>query len=414
MSVLKNSTRRDFLTRGLGVVGAGTVLPNYLIRTALAAPQAKPDQKVLVVLRLSGGNDALSSLVPYGHEAYGKARTTTRIKGEEVIKLNNELGFHPKLSGFKELLDQGALAVIPGIGYPKTNYSHFTATEIWQTARYQAGQEPYGWIGRALDYGYKGNLDPTLSIAVGTGKSPRVMVGSEHPGIAFSQPESFRYTGGRGNKARMELYRKLNASNAGEGKGNLDFITSTAMRSNESSDRIRELAKAYKPKAEYPKGGLGKNLRIIASLITGGLATRVFFTETGGFDTHRIQREKHDGMMANLNDCVFAFNKDLSQQGQAHRVLTLTTSEFGRRVKENGSKGTDHGAGAAHFLAGSGVKPGIHGKHPSLTDLQGGGGGSLKHTTDFRSVYATLLEKWLTIPSEPVLGEKFPLVDLIA
>ncbi len=414
MRSLRTATRREFVTRGLGLVGVGTVLPNYLVHTALAGPSAEPGQRTLVVLELSGGHDAISELVPYGHEEYGKARKATRIKDDEVIKLNNELGLHPNLKGFKELLDQGAFAAIPGVGYPETNYSHFTATEIWHTARHQASSEPYGWIGRGIDCGHKGNPDPTLSIAVGTGKSPRLMVGNEHPGIAFSNPDQYRYTGDRGDKARAELYRELNALDADKAQGSLNFITSTARRANDSSDRIRQLVGAYKPKVEYPSNGLGRSLQIIAGLITGGLNTRIFFTSTGGYDTHRGQRPNHDKLMENLNACVSAFQKDLAQQGQDQRVLMMTTSEFGRRVQENGNEGTDHGAAAAQFLFGPALKPGIHGKHPSLTDLQGGGGGSLKHTTDFRSVYATVLEKWLGIPAEPVLGEKFPLVDCIA
>lgn len=190
----------------------------------------------------------------------------------------------------------------------------------------------------------------------------------------------------------------------------MDFITQTAGNANASSDLIRKLGGEYKPKVEYPKTRLGNNMRTIAAMIMGGLSTRIYYTEQGGYDTHSRQRPGHDRLMTELNDAVAAFYKDLTLQGQAQRVLTFTSSEFGRRVKENGSEGTDHGAASAMFLFGP-VKVGVHGKHPSLTDLQGG---SLKHTTDFRSVYATLLEKWLGTPSEPVLGGKFPTIDCLA
>lgn len=408
------ANRRAFLTRGLGALGVSAALPHYLARTALAAPQAEGGQQVLVVVQLSGGHDAISALVPYGHAEYHKLRTATRISDDEVIKINNELGLHPQLAGFKELLDQGAMAALPGVGYPNPNYSHFTATDIWHTARYDAKQEPLGWIGRVLDCGHKDDRDPTISIAVGTGKSPRVMVGRHHPGVAFNRVDLYRYTGDRGDQTRLAAYRRLNEPGAAAPTDSLSFIAATSAQANASSERVRQLAGAYKPQVQYPRTGLGQNLQIIASLIAGGLSTRIFFTETGGFDTHRGQRARHDRLMSDLNGAIAAFQKDLSLQGHAQRVLTVTTSEFGRRVQENGTEGTDHGAASAQFMFGPGVKPGIHGAHPSLTDLQGGGGGSLKHTTDFRSVYATVIEKWLGISSQAVLGEKFALVDCIA
>ena len=407
------ATRREFMTRGLGLVGVGSVLPNYLIRTALGAPEARANDRILVVLQLNGGNDALSTLVPYGHEEYGKVRNATRIGDDKVIKLNNELGLHPNLTGFKELLDQGAFAAIPGVGYPNPNYSHFKATDIWHMADRRGRQIPHGWIGRACDHGFEGNKDPKLTLAVGTGKAPLVIKGREHPGLAFNQPESFRYVGDRGKKDRAALYRKLNETGLNQATGNLRFVAETAVSANASSDQIRRLARTHKPKVEYPNTRLGKNLRVIAGLIVGRLGTRFYVTFQGGYDTHSGQRKNHDNLMAQLGGAVLAFQNDLAQNGHADRVLLCTTSEFGRRVKENGSQGTDHGAAAASFLFGPGLKPGIHGKHPSLTDLQGGGGGSLKHTTDFRSLYATMLEKWLGIPSEPVLGKKYPLVDCV-
>ena len=413
MSRFDITTRREFLSRGVGLVGVGATLPNFLIRTALAAPEAQASERVAILLQLGGGHDAMSALVPYGHEEYAKVRNATRIKDDEVIKLNDEVGLHPKLAGFKELLDHGAFAAIPGVGYPNPNYSHFTATDIWHTADQHAAAAPYGWVGRACDEGFKGNPDPKLAIAVGTGKTPRALMGNEHPGLSFSVPESYRYTGDRGDERRKELYRKLNQPAADGSAPSLDFIAQTAANANASSDQIRQLAADYKSKVEYPKGGLARNMRTIAALIVGGLSTRIFFTEQGGYDTHSGQRKNHDNLMTQLNDAVSAFYKDLAAQGHAGRVLTFTTSEFGRRVKENGSGGTDHGAASSQFLFGPGVKPGIHGKHPSLTDLQGGGGGSLKHTTDFRSVYATVLEKWLGVPSQPVLGESYPLLDCL-
>lgn len=414
MNAFSFTNRRTFLARGLGLVAVGGALPDYLVRTALANPAPEDGrQRVLVVVQLSGGHDALSALVPHGDPEYHKVRLATRITEGEVLRVDDYHGLHPNLAGCRQLLEEGAFAAIPGVGYPNANYSHFSSTDIWHAASPDVDHEPHGWIGRALDCGCAGNRDPLLSIAVGTGKSPRVLAGAEHPGIAFNRPESYRYAADRGDTMRREAYENLNAAVDGE-KTNLDFIASTTVRANASSEKIRQLAAAYKPRAEYPTTGLGRNLQIIASLIAGGLTTRIFFTETGGFDTHQGQRTRHDRLMGDLNAAFSAFQKDLAVQGQADRVLTMTTSEFGRRVKENGSGGTDHGAASAQFLLGRALKPGIHGERPSLTDLQGGGGGSLKHTTDFRSVYATVLEKWLDISSQPVLREQFPLLDFLA
>ena len=420
MSNVQIATRREFLGCGLGVVGIGTVLPNYLIRTALAGPAAEVGQRVLVVVQLGGGHDAMSALVPYGLEEYAKVRNVTRIKDDEVIKLNNELGLHPHLQGFKQMLDEGTFAALPGVGYPNPNMSHFHATDIWHTADMRGrlceyGKGPYGWIGKACDVGFAGNYDPQLALAVGTGAAPIAIQGKEHPGLAFDVPDTFRYRGDRGDAKRAEIYRRLNeeAREKPQQLSELHYVTNAAITANASSEQVRQVAAAFKPAVEYPNTGLGRNLRTIAGLIAGGLSTRIYFTfHGGGFDTHVNQRPHHDNLMKELNDAAVAFYQDLKAHQQAERVLTFTTSEFGRTVKENGGQGTDHGAAAAMFMFGP-VKAGIHGAHPSLKDVVGGGGDWLKETTDFRSVYATVLEKWLGVPSEPVLG-KYPLIDCIA
>jgi uncharacterized protein (DUF1501 family) len=412
MSRFSIATRRDIITRGLGLVGVSSVLPDFLLRTSLAV-DAPANDRVMVVIQMSGGNDSLSMLVPFGHAEYAKRRNLTRIKDEEVLKLDAEVGLHPKLKGCKELLAGGAFAAVPGVGYPNPNYSHFTATDIWHAADPRGRELKHGWIGRAMDQGFKGNADPQLALAVGSGQAPLAIEGQEHPGLSFHRPEGFRYRGDNGDKERAEVYGKLNAAAAPPMADTLSFVSRTAVNANACSQRVREIAAACKSQIEYPGTELGQNLKVIAGLITGGLSTRVYYTFQGGYDTHSGQREAHDNLMTQLNDAVCAFQADLAKQGHDKRVLTFTISEFGRRVQENGTAGTDHGAGGTTLLFGPGLKPGVHGKHPSLTDLEGGGGGSLKFSTDFRSLYATVLEKWLGIPSEPVLG-KYPLLDLIA
>jgi len=412
MSPLRIATRRDFLS-GVGLIGVGTVLPNFLIRSAMAETAAKGPQ-VAVVIEMSGGNDTLSTLIPYSHKAYVEGRRTTRIPENEIIKLNAEFGFHPRLKGFKELLDDGRLAILPGVGYPHPNYSHFTSMDIWHVAdeRGRCPEVPYGWIGRAVESGLKPS-EPILDVAVGASKSPPALKGPQHCGISFRQPESFRYTGDHKDPARADLYQRLQQEPVAQPTDNLDFLTRTALAANASSEEIRRLAGGYQPKVEYPNTSLGKNLRAIAGLISGGLKTRIYYTMQGGYDTHSNQRNQHDKLLGDLNDAVFAFQQDLAKQGHADRVLTFTFSEFSRNLKENGSQGTDHGHAGAMYFFGPKVKPGMRAAYPSLEDIHQVRNGALKHNMDFRSVYSTVLEKWLGIQAEPILGA-FPQVDLIA
>jgi uncharacterized protein (DUF1501 family) len=411
MSAFPIATRRQFLTRGLGLVGVGSVLPNFLVNTCLADPTAGPDQRILVVIQLNGGHDGMSDVPPYGEPKYAEYRQQTRIGDKEVIKLNPQYGLHPNLKGCKELLDQGRFAVIVGTGYPNFDYSHFEAMDIWETGdeknRRKCGA---GWIGRYLDVALKGNPDPKLAIAVGFHKTPVLLWAREHPGLAFGHPDAFRFSG-VGDEKGLTLYRKLNQLAAKDARGELQFVTHTAVSANAASDQVRQVASGYKTPIEYPNTGLAGSLRTIAGLIGGGLSTRVYYTAIGGFDTHSSQRPQHDSLMAQIDGAVSAFWKDMDRQGNARRVMMMTFSEFGRTVRENASQGTDHGSAQPMFLMGPGVKPGCHGKYPSLTDLRPDG--QLKMEVDFRSVYAAILDRWLATPHEGVLGARYAPLDCV-
>ncbi len=413
------TTRRDFLTCGLGLIGVGATLPNFLVRTAMAGPKASSDEQVLVVIQLSGGHDGLSAIVPYGDDNYGKNRKAARIEAKEVIKVNDYLGLHPNLTGFKDLLDDGQFAAVQGVGYPNPNLSHFSSMDIWHLGDNEAKtnstlkENRYGWIGKYCDTALKNNNDPKLAISLGNGRAPRAIEGREHPGIAFSQPKNFLYSGDRGRKDRAALYAKLNKMTPKNKSMAQDYVTRTAINANESSVAIREMAMKYKTDTTYPTTALANSLKTVAGLVAGGLSTRIYYVFQGGFDTHFYQRPRHDKLMEEFNGAVTAFQQDLIAQGNHKKVLTMAFSEFGRRVTENGSQGTDHGVAGPMFLFGPGVKAGIHGKHPSLKDDEMVRGRNLKHTVDFRSVYATVLEKWLGASSQPVLGQQFPLIDCI-
>ena len=315
------------------------------------------------------------------------------------------------------MLDEGLFAAVHGVGYPNPNFSHFESTNIWMMGDTQGRKVPHGWVGRACDVGFADNPDPKLAVAVGPNNGAALALrGQRHAGILVDRPEAFGY-GGAENDQQFAAYRKLNETVAGNATSELAWVTRTAITANAAAEEISRLGSAYKPNVEYPDTSYGRNLRAIAGLIAGGLSTRIYWTTRSGrleFDTHSNQRPKHDNLLKELDGAILAFFRDLKQQGQSERVLLLTISEFGRTAKENGNKGTDHAAGAAQFLFGPGVKPGLHGTHPSLkaSDLLATGSG-LKFSTDFRSVYATVLEKWLNIPSAPVLAQQWPLVDCI-
>ncbi len=410
MSQIQISTRREFLTHGLGLVGVGATLPNFLIQTALPGPTALSDERILVVVQLSGGHDGLSAVVPYANDDYLRARKTTQIRPNEVIKINDEFGWHPNLKGFDKLLEDGSAAVVQGTGYPNANRSHFKSMDIWHYGDNSGKPASYGWLGKYCDSTFKDDLDPKLTIAVGTGKAPKAIYGNQHPGISFQRPSTYRYLGGKA-KHLETMHRKLDQQAlARDSNESLDFIAQTSINANVSSDEILQLAD--KSSANYPRSKLAESLKTVGALIKGGLNTRVYYVFHGGFDTHRGQRERHDRLMTEFGDAIAAFQKDLSDQGNADRVMTMAFSEFGRRLKENASQGTDHGKAGPMFLFGPNVKEGIHGTLPSLADDQLDKG-DLKHNVDFRSVYATVLDKWLQTKSKPVLGQQFPHIDCI-
>jgi uncharacterized protein (DUF1501 family) len=414
MSNIRIATRREFLLQGLGLVGVGASLPNFLVQTALAGPKAQKGDSILVVLQLSGGHDGLSAVVPYNNDDYGRNRRATRIAANEVIKINDQVGMHPNLKELKGLFDAGSFGIVQGVGYPNPNRSHFKSMDIWHLADNSGRAISYGWLGRYCDIAHKGVNDPKLAVAVGSDRAPLAIQGKEHAGISLQQPEAFRYIASSSGKL-AGTYRKLNemTAEAGGPNSSLEFVSRTAVDANTASDEILKLARQYTSKTTYPNSRLAASLKTVGSLIAGGLSTRVYYVFQGGFDTHAGQRGRHDRLMTELSEGMAAFQKDLADQGNANRVVTIAFSEFGRRLKENFSQGTDHGVAGPMFLFGPKIKPGLHGKYPSLAegDLTNG---DLRHTVDFRSVYATMLEKWLGTRSEPILGGKFPLIDCLA
>ncbi|HEY2615075.1 MAG TPA: DUF1501 domain-containing protein [Chthoniobacterales bacterium] len=435
-------TRRGFLrTSALGAAASWT-LPIFLEKTffaldAMAAEASTQaitgkDGTILVVLQMAGGNDGLNMVVPFADDAYYRSRPRLGIAADQILKIDSYAGLNPKLTGLKSLFDEGHLAIVQGVGYPNPNRSHFRSTEIWQTASDAERNESEGWLGKYFDSCCAG-ADPTIGVAIGD-QTPQAFAARTPTGITFSKPEQFRWMPSEKRTGTMSaeevFFRQLNGAGeeespmpaneggsigalAGSAKASqsaADFLQRTALDAQVSSDKILAIARKYKSTVPYPPGALAASFGLIARMIAGGLPTRVYYASQGGFDTHAGQLKAHDRLMTDLNAALAAFVADLKQQGNFERVVLMTFSEFGRRVVENANGGTDHGAAAPMFVLGGGVKPGLFGKYPSLTDLDHG---DLKFNTDFRSVYGTVLDQWLKAPSQTVLGRKFPTLPII-
>jgi uncharacterized protein (DUF1501 family) len=434
------TTRRDFLRTTLLGGALSWTVPSFVAQTfsalhaqadgALTQVTTGKDGPILVLIQLAGGNDGLNAVVPYTNDFYYQARPTIGIPADQVLKLNDTLGLNPALTGFKSLYDAGHLSVVNGVGYPNPNRSHFRATEIWQTASDEDKYLTDGWLGRYFDNACQG-CDPTVAINIGP-RLPQAFSSHMPTGISLENPDSYRFMGSGKNDDETLAYRSMYntddaapVSNSGgsvsmvsgtvtlqNGQSALDFLERTSMDAQVSSDKIRDIAARTASATGYPKSGLANNLQLVARLIAGGLPTRIFYVSQGGYDTHTSQRGGQDARLRELGDALKAFTDDLTAMGEFDRVMIMTFSEFGRRVHENGSQGTDHGAAAPMFLVGSKMKAGFLGAEPSLApaDLKDG---DIQYNTDFRSVYASILESWLHTASTPILGKQFPTMPLV-
>ena len=391
-------TRRDFLTRGLYGIGLGAGLPLFLSRTSAAlTAQAlqgtsieKYPERILVVLELSGGNDGLNTVVPHSDAAYYRARPRIGIPAGDVLKVSDQFGFHPSMVGFERLYKDGRMAVVHGCGYDHPSLSHFSSMSYWHTGVPNAG-ESLGWLGRLAD----DHLSPAtrnLIVNIGTSQSLAVRSGKHSP-LVFDDPARFRRDGTDEEKRAIgELAGSTVASNA-----TLDFLAATARNAADSSDFVRQAAAGYRTPVDYGIGNaFGGGLQRVAALINAGMKTRLYYVAYQGnsFDTHVQQGDVHSRLLMYTADAVRAFMDDIARIGRADDVAVLMFTEFGRRVEENGSLGTDHGTATPMFLFGKHdkIKGGFYGHPPSLTDLDDG---NLKMTTDFRRVYATAIKEWL-------------------
>jgi uncharacterized protein (DUF1501 family) len=408
-------TRRNFLrsSTAAGIVSLAGMPPEFLRRAALAneARSNRSGGRILVILELEGGNDGLNTVVPYADDEYYKARPGIAVARESVLRLNDSLGFHPQLVGLRELFDDGMLAIVQGVGYPHPDRSHFRSMDIWQSASLESAAPDRGWLGRALDHAADPQAPDAPALAVGLQRLPLALTAANVNVPTIADIDGFRLNAGGDDEAsqkRRDLMREL-AEPASGSSGESLFLERAAATAYRTAERLGEVTRDYQPAAPYPSTSLANNLKLIAQMIAGELGTRIFFVSLAGFDTHSQQAGAHQALLGELSAAVKSFYDDLRGHGLDERVVLATYSEFGRRVKENGSLGTDHGAASQMFIVTSG-KGGLYGDHPPLTDLDEG---DLKFHTDFRSVYATLLEKWLGFASEPVLGSQFAMMDFV-
>jgi uncharacterized protein (DUF1501 family) len=409
------STRREFLRMlgSAGIISLGASTPQFLARAAAAPGMAARDKRVLVLIQLAGGNDGLNTLVPFGDPAYLKARPGIGIPQSQVLKINSQVGLHPSLSGLKELYDEGKLAIVQGVGYPNPDRSHFRSMDIWQSAQPQNETPRDGWLGRALEWQFDRQPALAEALSLGTDKLPLAFVSTRVNVPTLRRLEEFQLVDGQGPAANRNLTRtaiKDLASKPASAGGELDFLRRATTTALTSAERLKSLSSTYRTTVDYPSTTLASRMKLIAQMLTADLPARVFLVSLDGFDTHSQQQPGHAALLAELSGAIRAFEQDLVEHKLSDRVLLATYSEFGRRVAENGSLGTDHGAASMLFALTPTGKAGLQGTHPSLTDLTDG---DLKFNTDFRSVYATMLDQWLEIPSAGILGGEFPKLGFV-
>jgi len=399
--------RRSFGKLGIGTcagLAIGTGQPGGWLQAlagelALQDDRSSMSDRILVVIQLSGGNDGLNTVVPYRDELYAKARPKLGIPTSQVIKLNDDLGLHPSLRAIENQFSEDRFSIIQGVGYPSPNRSHFESMDIWHSCHPKKDRSQSGWLGRWL----------TEQSTNATSDSPAIHLGSEPLPLACQergvQVPSLASLEQMRLKAKLEAgqdkqMQQATGSNSPETGSLLDFVSTSTVSALQVSQRLDTILAQPDASGDFPKTGLGEKLRAVSRLILSGLKTRVYYVTLDGFDTHANQPDVHASLLKQWADALSAFLSRLKQTGQQDRVLVMTFSEFGRRVSENASLGTDHGAAAPMFLAGPKLPKTIHGIQPDLSDLEDG---DLRFKIDFRSVYASVLERWMRTDSRRAL-----------
>jgi uncharacterized protein (DUF1501 family) len=386
-------TRRDLLRTGLAGLGVSAALPTFLARAGAALAQEaaagkQANDRILVVVELTGGIDGLNVVVPIENDHYHRARPTLAIAKDQARRVSDDFGFHPRAEGFERMFKDGRMAVVHGCGYPNSSLSHFSSMEYWHTA-VPFGSEPRGWLGRFAD-DFRPDAPKQFIVNVGTMESLAVR-SSLHAPITFSDPEKFQRQATEAQRAALARM----VDEAESANSSLSFLNDINAVASESSTQVKEACAEYRTLVDYGSGsgGLQQDLKHVAALIDSGFPTRIYYTSVGGWDTHGNQALTHQSLLMYASDALRAFLDDMARIGRADDVAVMVFSEFGRRVEENASGGTDHGTAGPMYMLGKHVKGGWYGSFPSLSDLDDNG--NLKVSTDFRRVYATMITEWM-------------------
>ena len=395
--------RKEFIQIG-SLATASLLVPKFL-KAFESKSMVLPGNKVVVILQVSGGNDGLNTVIPYRNDLYYKARPKLGIAKDKVLTLTDEVGLNPALKGLKELYDDGSLSVLNNVGYPNPDRSHFRSMDIWHTASNSNEYWTSGWMGRYLDSQCKGCDKPTQAIEIDDILS-LALKGEEIKGIAVKDPRRLYGT------ANEKFFRDIMKNHTDEaGDQPADYLYKTMAETLSSADYIFKQSRMHPTNAVYPTTNLGNSLKTIASLIYSEINTKVYYVSLGSFDTHINQEGQQNRLFTEMNDAIKAFVKDLKEQHRFDDVLLFSFSEFGRRVEQNASNGTDHGTANNMFMISGGLKQkGILNPMPDLSDLNEG---DLKYNVDFKNVYATILNKWLMADDKSILMKQYEHLNFI-
>lgn len=393
--------RKEFLQLGT-LATASMMMPKFL--KAFEKPMmVPPGNKVVVVIQFSGGNDGLNTVIPVRNDIYYRERPVLGIGKDKSLLLTEDVGLNPALEAFKGLYDNGSLAILNNVGYPNPDRSHFRSMDIWQSASESNVYIQTGWLGRYLDAQCKGCDKPTQAMELDDILS-MALKGEENKGLAFKDPKKLY------NISNGRFIKDVNADHTSS-EETIDYLYKTMSATLSSANYIYEQSRVHPTSQTYPNTELGKDLKTIASLIFSDINTKVYYVSLGSFDTHVNQENQQKRLFTELSDAVKAFTTDLKNNGRFDDVLMMTFSEFGRRVSQNASNGTDHGTANNMFFISGGLKEkGILNDMPNLADLNQG---DLKHNVDFKAVYATVLNKWLAADDKLILGNNYSYLNFI-
>jgi uncharacterized protein (DUF1501 family) len=389
--------RREFIQKSAFTTVGSLLIPSFLKAFEQNAITENND-KILVIIQLSGGNDGLNTVVPYTNDIYYKSRPTIAIEKSQILSITDELGFNPAMQKMRKLYDDGMLSIINSVGYPNPDRSHFRSMDIWHTASSSDEYLSTGWLGRYLDNQCAGGchsyhaieVDDTLSL---------VLKGEKTKAMAMQNPAKLYQS------TQLPFIKAINQQNVPDDHSNISYLYKTLAETVSSAEYIYNKSKVQKSSFTYTGGELANRLKTVSELILSGVPTKVYYLALSGFDTHVRQVEKQNNLLENYSEAVYSFVQDLKANNMMDKVLVMTFSEFGRRVSQNGSNGTDHGTANNVFLIGNKLKKaGLYNKAPQLTNLDNG---DLVYEIDFRNIYASLLKNWLNVESELILGKKF-------